>query len=153
MEAMEEEGNKKLHVTCKAPSQSHSHSHSKTTTLLTTILQPLNMNKSPPKHPTITTTAAIISPTTPVSNLYDSYEFRAISKQLNRAIKGSNGPLSPYSCYLRSATPFYSKQVRHMICGSNTRNGVLCTKEATLRSKGFVWRLWAKVKGTFIRTN
>ncbi|KAL8225699.1 hypothetical protein R6Q57_018256 [Mikania cordata] len=105
------------------------------------------MDKSPPKHPTITTAAAIISPTTPVSNLYDSYEFRAISKQLNRAIKGSNGPLSPYSCYLRSATPFYSKQARQTICGSNTRNGVLCTKkEATLRSKGFVWRLWAKSK-------
>ncbi|KAJ0833944.1 hypothetical protein HanRHA438_Chr16g0738261 [Helianthus annuus] len=110
------------------------------------------MEKSPPKHPPSIPTTTLISPTTPVSNLYDSYEFRAISKQLNRAIKGSNSPLSPYSFYLKS-TPFYSKQVRR-ICGPNTRNRVLSTKmEDSPRSKGFVWRLWAKVKGSFIRSN
>ncbi|GJT13614.1 hypothetical protein Tco_0860656 [Tanacetum coccineum] len=98
----------------------------------------------------------MIPATTPVSNLYDSYEFRAISKQLNRAIKGSNSPLSPYSCYLKSANPFYSNQVRR-ICGgtslSSSRNRVLGAKtEDSPRAKGFVWRLWTKLKGSFIRS-
>ncbi|KAI3736857.1 hypothetical protein L2E82_26844 [Cichorium intybus] len=101
-------------------------------------------------------TNIMISPTTPVSNLYDSYEFRAISKQLNRAIKGSNSPLSPYSFYLKSATPFYQKQVRR-ICGttaSTTKKRVPCLKtQDSPRPKGFVSRLWAKVKGRFIQSH
>ncbi|KAL7616795.1 hypothetical protein Lser_V15G00553 [Lactuca serriola] len=110
------------------------------------------------KKPPPSTTNTTMSPAaTPVSNLYDSYEFRAISKQLNRAIKGSNNdsPLSPYSFYLKSATPFYSKQVKR-ICGTTTNKRVpslsLKTHQDSSqpRAKGFVSRLWAKVKRRFI---
>ncbi|KAI3685041.1 hypothetical protein L6452_34272 [Arctium lappa] len=85
----------------------------------------------------------MIPTSTPASNLYDSYEFRAISKQVNRAIKGSNSPLSPYSYYLKSASPaaFYSKLRLRRICGTtNTKK----TQDSP-RAKGFVWRLWTKI--------
>ncbi|CAH1442954.1 unnamed protein product [Lactuca virosa] len=112
------------------------------------------MEKPPPPPPSTTSMSPMA---TPVSNLYDSYEFRAISKQLNRAIKGSNNnsPLSPYSFYLKSATPFYSKQVKR-ICGTTKNKRVLCLKtqdSSQPRAKGFVSRLWAKVKGRFIQTH
>lgn len=140
---------RKLHVTCKA--RLHTYMCTFDIRSYATI-----MEKSPPKHPPSPATNIMIPATTPVSNLYDSYEFRAISKQLNRAIKGSNSPLSPYKCYLKSTTPFYSKQVRR-ICGqtslNSTRNRVLGAKtEESSRAKGFVWRLWTKVKGSFIRS-
>ncbi|KAL4559323.1 hypothetical protein LXL04_031461 [Taraxacum kok-saghyz] len=114
---------RKPHVTCKA--QTH---HMRTIDIQTNhhLHHPPNMEKQPSSTTTAATTTTM-SPATPVSNLYDSYEFRAISKQLNRAIKGSNSPLSPYSFYLKSATPFYPKQ-----------SGDLP------RAKGFVSRLWAK---------
>lgn len=47
-----------------------------------------------------------LSPNPNGSTLYDSFELQAVTKQLNKAIQGSNGPLSPYSCYLKSS-PLY----------------------------------------------
>lgn len=89
------------------------------------------------------------------SNLYDSYELQAVTKQLNRAIRGSKSPLSPYSYYMKSS-PFCSKRM-NCIFGNNAtttkRISGLQLNAATYDlnmnekgNRGIVLRLWKKIK-------
>lgn len=89
------------------------------------------------------------------SNLYDSYELQAVTKQLNRAIHG--GPFSPYSYYLKS--PFCRKGLNRIRReNANTPKTISCArldgdlKASTRATRGFVLRLWKKVKHGFVRS-
>ncbi|KAA8542533.1 hypothetical protein F0562_023685 [Nyssa sinensis] len=91
------------------------------------------------------------------STLYDSYELQAVTKQLNRALNGSNGPLSPYSYYLKS--PFYRQRWDHIFKeNSKTPKRIKCSnaaldvKASVGGTRGFVMRLWKKVKRGFTRS-
>lgn len=84
-----------------------------------------------------------------MSNLYDSYELQAVSKQINRAIRGSKSPLSPYSYYM-NLTPYRSRQssclTTKRICypqlESKTHNPQLNCKG----NRGILSRIWRRIK-------
>lgn len=97
------------------------------------------------------------------STLYDSFELRAMTRQLNKAIHGSNLPSPPYIRHLNS--PLYrlrldriykesAKTPRRISCSQSTdavvnkRTGM---KYTTVDTGGFVTRLWKKVKQGFLR--
>lgn len=94
------------------------------------------------------------------SNLLDSYELKAIAKQLNRAISASNG-LSTTPSYLKS--PFYLHQLNRIYkenskpskkISSSKQKGV--EYERTTEAKGaraLVICLWKKVKRQLVRGN
>ncbi|KAG8388741.1 hypothetical protein BUALT_Bualt02G0156800 [Buddleja alternifolia] len=95
-----------------------------------------------------------LSPKHNTSNLLDSYELQAITKQLNRAIRASKGLSSPRSgFYLKS--PFSLNRVNR-IYKENTKtckkiscskqNGGESTNVNVKGTRGFVLRLWKKVK-------
>ncbi|GMJ05795.1 hypothetical protein HRI_004248700 [Hibiscus trionum] len=99
-----------------------------------------------------------LSPQNNGSNLYDSYELRAVTYQLNRAMQRSSGSSPAYLCYLKS--PFYSQCLSrgntkrvlcsHLTCATINRNAGNRTKEAT---SGFAAKLWNKVKQGLLRSN
>ncbi|XWS37290.1 hypothetical protein CRYUN_Cryun19dG0030400 [Craigia yunnanensis] len=105
-----------------------------------------------------------LSPRNNGSNLYDSYELRAVTNQLNRAMQRSSGSSPAYLCYLKS--PFYSqcldrinrensrapKKVlcSHLTCATINRNASNRRKEVT---RGFAAKLWNKVKQGLFRSN
>ncbi|CAK9147993.1 unnamed protein product [Ilex paraguariensis] len=122
------------------------------------------INNPTEKPPGRAPTTFVLSPMTLSSshngsNLYDSYELQAVTKQLNRAMQGTNGSLSPYSFYLKS--PFYrhrldriyrdnTKTHKRISC-SGLDNRALDSKAYARGMKGFgVW-LWKKVKRGFAR--
>ncbi|XVF54408.1 hypothetical protein PTKIN_Ptkin05aG0178000 [Pterospermum kingtungense] len=107
-----------------------------------------------------------LSPRKNGSTLYDSYELRAVTYQLNRAMHRSSGSSPAYLCYLKSS-PFYSqcldrvnrenstapKRVlcSHLTCATINRNASSRrTKEVT---RGFAARLWNKVKQGLLWSN
>ncbi|KAK8323070.1 hypothetical protein V6Z11_A12G212600 [Gossypium hirsutum] len=121
--------------------------------------------------------ATRLSPRNNGSSLYDSYELRAVTYQLNKAMRQPSGSSPAYLCYLKS--PFYSQcnenGSRHrsflMRCDrvtlkSENSRKVLCshltwatininarnrrTKEVT---RGFAAKLWNKVKQRLLRSN
>ncbi|KAL7139348.1 hypothetical protein ABFS83_09G044600 [Erythranthe nasuta] len=93
------------------------------------------------------------------SNLLDSYELQAITKQLNRAIRASNGQSTPRSPRLLS--PFYLHRLDRIYKqNSNTSKKISsskqnskCTTTEVKGTRGFVLRLWNKVKQGFLRGN
>lgn len=84
-----------------------------------------------------------------MSNLYDSYELQAVSKQINRAIRGSKSPLSPYSYYM-NLTPYCSKRssclatkrIRYPQLESKTHN----PKMNSNGNRGTFSRIWKRIK-------
>lgn len=106
-----------------------------------------------------------LSPWNNGSTLYDSFELRAVTFQLNRAMQRPSGSSPAYLCYLKS--PFHSqcldrvnrenpkatKKVlcSHLTCATINRNASnRRTKEVT---RGFAAKLWNKVKQGLLRSN
>ncbi|KAL8098100.1 hypothetical protein AgCh_031025 [Apium graveolens] len=84
-----------------------------------------------------------------MSNLYDSYELQAVSKQINRAIRGSKTPLSPYSYYI-NLTPYSSRRssclTTNSICHPQLET---ITHDQHLNCKGnrgILSRIWRRIK-------
>lgn len=92
------------------------------------------------------------------STLYDAYELRAVTHQLNRAVQGSNHSLvspfnmvSPFcqqrleSMYKENAKP--SKRISYCkyACSSQDNRGGL------RGNRGIIMRLWKKLKRGFIK--
>ncbi|KZV23281.1 hypothetical protein F511_02182 [Dorcoceras hygrometricum] len=106
-----------------------------------------------PNSPAYTLTPIYkLSPNYNGSNLLDSYELKAITRQLNRAIRASHGVWSPRSFYLKS--PFHVNRLKQ-IYKESARKKISCPKtsgserEITKESKGsrgFMQKLWQKVK-------
>ncbi|KAL4347086.1 hypothetical protein GQ457_17G017420 [Hibiscus cannabinus] len=92
------------------------------------------------------------------SDLYDSYELRAVTYQLNKAMQRASCSSPAYLCYLKS--PFYSQCLSrgntkkvlcsHLTCATIDRNASNRTKGAT---RGFAAKLWDKVKQGLLRSN
>ncbi|KAJ6977308.1 hypothetical protein NC653_029269 [Populus alba x Populus x berolinensis] len=119
----------------------------------------------PPSHVHLQTLKPILrgSPHVSGSILYDSYELRAVTNQLNQAMQGYNGSPNLLS-FLKS--PLYSQRL-HRIYRQNSKSpkGITypklahvsfdrkasstCTKSA---SGSLVSRLWQKVKKGLSRT-
>ncbi|KAL8514469.1 hypothetical protein ACS0TY_013545 [Phlomoides rotata] len=107
-----------------------------------------------PNHP-----ASRLSPKHNSSNLLDSYELEAVTKQINRAILASNGLSTPRLLQLKS--PFYLHRLDKIYKeNSKTPKKILSSKkngrvnEGTIEGKGtrgFMVRLWKKVKQGFVR--
>lgn len=94
-----------------------------------------------------------LSPNYNGSNLLDSYELKAITRQLNRAIRASNGASSPRSFYLKS--PFHVNRLKQMYKENAKAKKISCprtsdrVRESTKESegsRGFMLKLWQKVK-------
>ncbi|KAL7098950.1 hypothetical protein ACP275_09G051100 [Erythranthe tilingii] len=94
------------------------------------------------------------------SNLLDSYELQAITKQLNRAIRASNGQsstprsprlLSPF--YLHRLDRIYKQNSNTSKKISSSKQNSKCTTTEVKGTRGFVLRLWNKVKQGFLRGN
>lgn len=93
------------------------------------------------------------------SNLLDSYELQAITRQLNRAIRVSNGNSSPSSFHLTS--PFYlhrldriyqeNSKTSKKISSSRKYGGVRDREVVAKGTGGFVLRLWNKVRCSLVR--
>lgn len=97
------------------------------------------------------------------STLYDSYEFQAVTEQLNKAIQGSKMFSSPYLCSLTS--PFYRqrldrlyresikkpKRISHPRISHTAHDDKPSQKGAGEVAKGVVTWLWKKVKHGFMR--
>lgn len=93
------------------------------------------------------------------SNLLDSYELQAITRQLNRAIRVSNGHSSPHSFHLKS--PFYlhrldriykeNSKTSKKISSSKKNGGVGDSRIEAKGTRGFVLRLWNKVRCGLVR--
>ncbi|KAM3751310.1 hypothetical protein ACB098_04G099300 [Castanea mollissima] len=98
------------------------------------------------------------------STLYDSFELRAITHQLNKAIQASNVSSPPYLCHLKNS-PFYRQQLGHIYkenaqtsqraSSSLPAHAVLDKRmsmaETNKGSGGFVTQLWKKVKQGLLR--
>ncbi|WOH05329.1 hypothetical protein DCAR_0624745 [Daucus carota subsp. sativus] len=84
-----------------------------------------------------------------MSNLYDSYELQAVSKQINRAIRGSKSPLSPYSYYI-NLTPYCSRRssrpTTKRICYPQSESRTLNPKMNSKGNGGLFSRLWKRIK-------
>jgi len=98
------------------------------------------------------------------STLYDSFELRAMTRQLNKAIHGSNVSSPPYIRHLNS--PLYRLQLdriyregaktpRRISCPQST-NAVVDKRTGGMKysgvdTGGFIMRLWKKVKQGLLR--
>lgn len=104
-----------------------------------------------------------LSPCNSGSTLYDSYELRAVSHQLNRALQGSQAPPSLY--FHPSNSPFhnpYRRCLDHMyrenaktpkrITGSQLVGETVDAKPSSQSTRGFIPQLWKKLKRTFLRS-
>ncbi|KAH6807743.1 Avr9/Cf-9 rapidly elicited protein [Perilla frutescens var. frutescens] len=100
-----------------------------------------------------------LSPKHNGSNLLDSYELQAITRQLNHAIRASNSPSTPRSFHLKS--PFYlhrldriykqNSKTSKKISTSKKNGGVSESRTEAKGTRGFVLRLWNKVKCGLVR--
>lgn len=88
------------------------------------------------------------------SDLYDSFEFRDMTQQLNKAIKGSNASSPAYASHPNSR--LYQRQLNRIYKeNSKTPRRILGPQQVPdkracgggTREQGFVSRLWLKVKG------
>ncbi|XAR49993.1 hypothetical protein NMG60_11004190 [Bertholletia excelsa] len=91
------------------------------------------------------------------SILYDSFELKAMTKQLNKAILGSNAPISPYSYYLKSA--FHRQRLDRIYREGANGAGRISSRRRDDNvavdakcPKGFVARLWKVVKRGLLRS-
>lgn len=102
-----------------------------------------------------------LSPRHNGSTLYDSFELRAVTQQLNRAIQGSKASSSPHYMHCFNS-PFYREGLDRIRKASiKTPKRILCSqvscattrdrKPSTGSTKGFVSRAWNKVKEGFVR--
>ncbi|EEF47791.1 conserved hypothetical protein [Ricinus communis] len=92
------------------------------------------------------------------STLYDSYEFRAVTEQLNKAMQSLNSSSPTFMSYLKS--PFYSHRLDSIYKeNSETQKRIMCSrinqrysdkkasrKGSRVMSGGFASRLWKKIK-------
>ncbi|KAL9156083.1 hypothetical protein ABFS82_09G049200 [Erythranthe guttata] len=106
--------------------------------------------KLSPKHNVVVSSSS--------SNLLDSYELQAITKQLNRAIRASNGQSAPRSPRLLS--PFYLHRLDRIYKQNSNKSKKISSSKRNSESttevkgtRGFVLRLWNKVKQGFLRGN
>ncbi|XVF08990.1 hypothetical protein REPUB_Repub07fG0051600 [Reevesia pubescens] len=106
-----------------------------------------------------------LSPRDNGSTLYDSFELRAVTYQLNKAMQRSSGSSPAYLCYLKS--PLYSKCLdgvnreysrapkrvlcSHLTCATINRNA--CNRRTKEVTRGFAAKLWNKVKQGLLRSN
>ncbi|OMO53188.1 hypothetical protein CCACVL1_28821 [Corchorus capsularis] len=107
---------------------------------------------------------ARLSPRNNGSTLYDSYELRAVTYQLNKAMQRSSGSSPAYLCYLKS--PFYSEKLvranrentrapkrvlcSHLTCATISRNE--SNNRAKEVTRGFAAKLWNKLKLGLLRS-
>lgn len=119
----------------------------------------------PPTHVHLQTLKPIfrVSPHVSGSTLYDSYELRAVTNQLNQAMQGCNGSQNLLS-FLKS--PFYSQRFDRIYRqNSKSPKGITYPKLAHVSfdrkastngtksaSRSLVSRLWQKVKKGLSRT-
>ncbi|WRX17039.1 hypothetical protein QQP08_009526 [Theobroma cacao] len=105
-----------------------------------------------------------LSPRNNGSTLYDSYELRAVTYQLNKAMHRSTGSSPAHLCYLMS--PFYSRRLdrvntqnsrapkkvvcSHLTCATVNRNA--SNKRTRDVTRGFAAKLWNKVKQGLLRS-
>ncbi|OVA00769.1 hypothetical protein BVC80_9083g61 [Macleaya cordata] len=110
----------------------------------------------------LTTPIWKLSPRNGGSTLYDSYELRAVTQQLNRTIRCSQTCSSTYPSQLKSPfVPFERRLDRIYKENAKTPKRVVCSRsvggaisKAKLgKTKSFIPRLWKKVKRTFLRSN
>lgn len=102
-----------------------------------------------------------ISPRPNGSTLFDSYELQAVTHQLNKAMQGTTG--SPtYINYIKS--PFYRQRLGQIYKeNAKTPKKIVCSqapfsdidRKVNMRAstRGFVARLWKKVKKGLLRNN
>ncbi|KAL1541670.1 Avr9/Cf-9 rapidly elicited protein [Salvia divinorum] len=100
-----------------------------------------------------------LSPKQHGSNLLDSYELQAITRQLNHAIRVSNGSSTPRSFHLKS--PFYlhrldqiykeNSKISKKISSTNKSGRASRSRTEAKGTRGFVLRLWNKVKCSLVR--
>lgn len=100
----------------------------------------------------------MLSPHHNGSNLLDSFELRAVTRQLKKAMLGSSGSSPIYLNRINS--PFYrhrldciyrehAKTPRRIICSKTSEDNLsrkVSARGTRLASGGFVTRLWKKVK-------
>lgn len=105
-----------------------------------------------------------LSPKHDGSTLYDSFELRAITHQLNKAIQASNVSSPPYLCHLKNS-PCYRQQLGRIYkenaktsrrASSSLPACAVLDKRMSMAdtnegSGGFVTRLWKKVKQGLLR--
>ncbi|KAM5570871.1 hypothetical protein ABKV19_011491 [Rosa sericea] len=95
------------------------------------------------------------------STLYDSFELRAVTQQLHRAIQGSKASTSPLYMHCFNS-PLYRESLYRMRKESvKTPKRILCSqvscsttcdrKSSPEPTKGFVSRAWNKVKQGLVR--
>lgn len=112
-----------------------------------------------PTHVPLQTLKPIIrlSPRHNGSTLLDSFEIRAVTNQLNKAIQGVNASSPTFTSFMKS--PFYSRHLSSIYKENpKTPKRITCSKFGRVHipsssttgtgqaSRGFVSRLWQKVK-------
>lgn len=102
-----------------------------------------------------------ISPRPNSSTLFDSHELQAVTHQLNKAMQGTTG--SPtYMNYIKS--PFYRRRLGQIYKeNAKTPKKIVCSQvpfgnldrmvNTRAATRGFVARLWKKVKQGLFRNN
>ncbi|PQQ20470.1 hypothetical protein Pyn_22269 [Prunus yedoensis var. nudiflora] len=107
-----------------------------------------------------------LSPRHNGSTLYDSYELRAVTHQLNKAIQASKAS-SPHYMYCFNS-PFYTQGLsrvskqnvetpkrilcqQQLSCAAATADKKPSTRPPRAASMGFVTRAWRKVKQGFLK--
>ncbi|WCJ35872.1 hypothetical protein M5689_017099 [Euphorbia peplus] len=92
-----------------------------------------------------------LSPQHNGSTLYDSYELRAVTDQLNRAMQNLNSTSPSFMTYLKS--PFYGRRLNRIYKENGKTQKLLfkdcshiCDGERTNKIGGLIRRLWKKVK-------
>ncbi|KAM0982755.1 hypothetical protein ACFX2I_015602 [Malus domestica] len=121
-----------------------------------------------PAHPRMISPVWRLSPSHNGSTLYDSYEFRAVTHQLNKAILASKASSSPLYMYCFNS-PLYrqglsriakesAKTPKRAITGDQKPPSCATAgdqkpsaRPAGAVTKGFVARAWRKVKQGFIK--
>lgn len=110
------------------------------------------------QRPTDPPPVQTLSPHHNGSNLLDSFELRAVTRQLKKAMLGSSGSSPIYLNRINS--PFYrhrldciytehAKTPRRIICSKTSEDNLsrkVSARGTRLASGGFVTRLWKKVK-------
>ncbi|KAG9439825.1 hypothetical protein H6P81_019990 [Aristolochia fimbriata] len=97
------------------------------------------------------------------STLYDSYEFRAVTKQLNQVLQGTEITKTPCPSYIRSSYPLRRCLSRLYKENAKAPRQVTCPvvnasqlQRQTCNRKGrrsIIPRLWKQLRKNFLRSN
>ncbi|KAK4436988.1 hypothetical protein Salat_0032700 [Sesamum alatum] len=113
-----------------------------------------NEMDSKPRNPALSPIIWRFSPNPNGSNLLDSYELQAVTRQLNRAIRASHGlptsSASPSPFYLHCLNKIYRENAKtsRKISTSGSNNDDVATG-----TRGFAVRLWKRIKRRLMRGN